>query len=164
MNMRRAGAAFAATLLAVSLAACGGDDDGATAQDAAAPAAGAEPGAAEPGAAEPGAAEPGAAGGAAGGEAPPKTLVMADFAFMPTEFTVAPSEKWTVDNQDVALHDARSAELGEMQEVPKAKQKPIWSGDVAAGAKGAVTWPAEAGKYEFVCYYHQNMTGTVTVK
>jgi plastocyanin len=91
--------------------------------------------------------------------APPKTIVMADFAFTPTKITAAPGEMWTEDNRDVATHNLSTASKGNA----RGKNGDI-APDVMAGQKAKFKMPTKKGKYKVVCYYHQNMTATITVK
>ena len=91
------------------------------------------------------------------GKAPPRTVVYADFAITPNKITAAPGEEWTEDNRDVATHNLTNDK--------GAKQK---NGDIApdvmAGQKAKFKMPSKKGKYKVVCYYHQNMTATITIK
>ncbi len=91
--------------------------------------------------------------------APPQTIVMADFAFVPTKITAAPGEEWTEDNRDVATHNVSTASKGN----DKGKNGDI-APDVMSGQKAKFKMPTKKGKYKVVCFYHQNMTATITVK
>ncbi len=174
MNARKALSGLAALTLALTLTACGGDDEAtatqATGTDAAAT------GTTDTAAAETGTDAAAATDGAStmsdtpgtGADAyakddpfvgtkdvkaPAKTIVMASFNFTPKKITAKPGEVWKIDNQDIATHDVRTQD-----------KKTIFSGDVLQGKKGSVKMPKKAGKYEAVCFYHQSMVLDITVK
>jgi plastocyanin len=94
-------------------------------------------------------------------KAPPHTIVMANFAFIPTSITAKPGEVWTEENDDVATHNVSSEAY--------LKANPNSSGgdiapDVDAGQKKTFKMPTKPGTYRVVCFYHQRMTATITVK
>lgn len=89
-------------------------------------------------------------------KAPPKTVVYADFAIVPSTIVAAPGEKWTEDNRDVATHNLT-------KDGKKQKNGDV-APDVMAGQKATFTMPSKKGTYKVVCYYHQNMTATITIK
>jgi plastocyanin len=92
-------------------------------------------------------------------KAAPKTIVFSGFAFVPTTITAKPGEMWTEDNQDIATHNISS--------LAAAKAKGT-GGDIAPdvdpGKKATFKMPTKPGTYKVVCFYHQNMTATITVK
>lgn len=88
--------------------------------------------------------------------APPKTVIYADFKIVPQKMVAAPGEEWTQDNRDVATHNLT-------KDGKKQKNGDI-SPDVMAGQKSKFTMPTKKGTYKVVCYYHQNMTATITIK
>ena len=84
--------------------------------------------------------------GAAGG------IQIKDFKYSGT-MTVKPSQEVTVTNDDTAAHT-----------VTEAKSKAFDTGNVAPGGTGKFTAPDTAGSYPFICTYHPNMKGTLTVE
>jgi plastocyanin len=94
-------------------------------------------------------------------KAPPHTIVMADFAFTPTKITAKPGEVWTEDNRDIATHNISSE--GYLKKHPKSTGADI-APDVDPGKKATFKMPTKPGKYKVVCFYHQNMTATITIK
>jgi plastocyanin len=66
--------------------------------------------------------------------------------------TVKPGQEVTVTNDDTAAHT-----------VTEAKSKSFDTGNVAAAGTGKFTAPDAAGAYPFICTYHPNMKGTLTV-
>jgi plastocyanin len=133
-NLTR-GAAVAALLLFA--AACGDDDDTA------------DPGSSDTTAA----AEDGSAGGgdacAASGSG--EAITIADFAFDPSDVTVASGGVVTLTNEDGAAHTFTSDDGG-------------FDCDVAGGESVNVQVDAPAGEYEFHCDIHPAMTGTIAVE
>jgi plastocyanin len=87
--------------------------------------------------------------------APPRTIVMTEFEFLPTDVTAKPGETWTEDNEDVALHN--------IQTVGKNPEEMV-SPDVLPGQKATFKMPTKPGKYFMVCIYHQYMVVRVTIK
>jgi plastocyanin len=140
---------------ALTLGACGDDDDGGAsartsgAADATAPAA-TEPPATEAAGTEPAGTEAAgteAAGTeAAGGEA---DIVIAGFEF-PAETRVAAGEPITVRNDDVSEHTVTAID---------------GTFNVTVGANATATIDGlEPGTYEFVCNFHGGMEGTLVVE
>ena len=123
---------WAAAVLALGLAVagCGDDDGGEASDDTAADTEGPE-------STEPAAAEGG--------------VVMAGFAFEPSELAVAAGATIPVTNDDDAAHTFTSDDGG-------------FDVEVGGGDSGEATAPSEPGDYEFRCRFHSSMTGTLTVE
>lgn len=160
-------AASAAAVLAVSLAACGGDDDSATAQDAGAPAAGGEPGAEVPGGLSPGtgddAYDPGDQyanpGAACGDKEPANTITMSGLAFCSDTYTGKAGSQWTAVNKEPIKHNVASDDTAKPK--PPAKFK---SADLDAEGEVKFKVPTKKGKYTIICDYHPgSMTATLTL-
>jgi plastocyanin len=100
-------------------------------------------------------------GGNKVGKAPPHTIVFADFAITPAKITAKPGESWTEDNRDVATHNVTSEKW--VNKNKKGTGGDI-APDVAPGAKATFKMPKKPGTYQVVCFYHQNMTATITIK
>ncbi|MEU0170573.1 cupredoxin domain-containing protein [Streptomyces iakyrus] len=83
----------------------------------------------------------------------PVRITMKDFAFSPATLTVKAGEKVTVANEDSAAHTVTATEGGAFD-----------TGSIAGGKSGTFTAPSKAGSYDFVCTFHPNMTGTLTVR
>jgi len=90
-----------------------------------------------------------------------KTIVFSGFAFIPTKITAKPGETWTEDNQDIATHNISSDTY--LTAHPKSKGGDI-APDVDPGKKATFKMPTKPGTYKVTCFYHQNMTATITVK
>ena len=86
-------------------------------------------------------------GGSSGGT----TLTAADFAFDPTELSVASGGSFEFTNEDDASHSFTSEDAGIDEEAAAGSSVTIDLGDV------------EPGTYDFVCRFHDNMTGTLEV-
>jgi len=95
------------------------------------------------------------------GKVPAHTIVFADFAISPAKITAKPGEKWTEDNRDIATHNISSEAY--LAKHPKSTGADI-APDVAPGAKATFKMPKKPGTYKVVCFYHQNMTATITIK
>ena len=156
MRLRTLTSAGIAIALAATLAACGGDDDkdsAATTSESQAPSDNSAPGTGDDAYKSDDKFVP---GNNKISDIPAKTIIYADFKILPSKITAKAGEEWTEDNQDVATHN--------LTEDKGAKQK---NGDIApdvmAGEKAKFKMPSKKGKYKVVCYYHQNMTATVTV-
>jgi plastocyanin len=92
----------------------------------------------------PAAAKPAAA---AGGTA----VEIANFAFAPSDIKVKVGDKITFTNKDSAAHTATATEGAKFD-----------SGSLAQGASFDYV-ARKAGTIKFVCSFHPNMTGTITV-
>jgi plastocyanin len=119
----------------LAIAGCGDDDDEGSTEDVGATTT----------------AAPDAGGDAAGDDAADGGVVMAGFAFEPTELTVAAGATIPVTNEDSAAHTFTSDDGG-------------FDVEVDGGASGEATAPDEPGTYDFVCRFHPDMTGTLTVE
>lgn len=82
------------------------------------------------------------------------TIVIKNFAFVPSTLTVAPGATVTVRNQDSAVHTVTSS----------GSQKRFDTGDIAAGATATFTAPSTPGSYSYICQIHQFMHGTLVVR
>ncbi len=79
-------------------------------------------------------------------------IEIVDFTFGPNEATVAVGDTLTWTNLDSAVHTVTGKE-GET----------LKSDDLSKDATYEVTFE-EAGTFEYVCKYHANMQGTITVE
>ena len=124
----------AAVTLLLAISGCGGDDDdeGATSDTVAEPAGG----------------DTGDAVDDSGGEG---GLTMSNFAFNPSELTVASGGTIAVSNEDSSSHTFTSEDAG--IDLP-----------LGADESGEVTVDAEPGTYDFLCTIHPSMQGTLTVE
>jgi len=96
-------------------------------------------------------------GGASGGgpvavSQPADTIVIRDFAFLPSALTVAPGTTIRVSNQDRAPHTVT------------ANDRSFDSGTIAGGQRGEITAPRAPGTYPYICTLHPEMTGTLIVQ
>jgi plastocyanin len=159
MRITRATHAAAAIVLVAGLAACGGGDskDTSSVASVAPTSAGTDNTAPGTGADAYKTDDPYVSGQTT--TAAPKTIVFSGFAFVPTTITAKPGEEWTEDNQDIATHNIST------EAAAKAKGT---GGDIAPdvdpGKKATFKMPTKPGKYKVVCFYHQQMTATITVK
>lgn len=80
------------------------------------------------------------------------TITIKNFAFSPSDMTVAPGTKITVVNQDSVTHT-----------VTATGNKAFDTGDIPAGGTTTFTAPSTAGAYPFICSIHTYMAGTLTV-
>ncbi|MFF4576608.1 cupredoxin domain-containing protein [Streptomyces sp. NPDC001410] len=78
---------------------------------------------------------------------------MKNFAFSPAALTVKAGEKVTVVNEDSTAHTVTATQGGDFD-----------TGSIAGGKSGSFTAPSKAGSYAFVCTFHPNMKGTLTVR
>ncbi len=78
-------------------------------------------------------------------------ITMVDNAFQPAEVTVAAGDTVTLVNTGQAPHTF-TVEGGEIDE------------ELEPGAEAEVTIDLEAGSYPFVCEFHPEMTGNLTVQ
>ncbi|MFJ8013944.1 cupredoxin domain-containing protein [Streptomyces sp. NPDC096339] len=76
-----------------------------------------------------------------------------DFKFNPAKLTVKPGTKVTVVNEDSTPHTLTASDGYAFD-----------TGTIEAGASGSFTAPTKVGTYPFVCSFHPQMTGTLTVK
>ena len=162
MRISRTASAAAAVVLVAGLAACGGGDSKDTATSVNTPAAtsaGTDNTSPGTGADAYKTNDPYVTGQVT--KAAPKTIVFSGFAFVPTEITAKPGEEWTEDNQDIATHNISSEKF--LAANPKSKGGDI-APDVDPGKKATFKMPTKPGTYKVVCFYHQNMTATITVK
>jgi plastocyanin len=90
----------------------------------------------------------GSGGGDGGGSA---TLTASNFKFSPTSLSVAAGGSVEFTNDDDAPHTFTSEDAGVDQEVAAGETATIDLGDV------------EAGTYDFVCNFHEDMKGTLEV-
>ncbi|MBS2533562.1 cupredoxin domain-containing protein [Catenulispora sp. NF23] len=80
-------------------------------------------------------------------------IVIANFAFSPTDLSVAPGQTVTVVNNDSTTHTL-TATTG----------KAFDTGDIAPGKTATFTAPTTPGTYSYICTIHQFMHGTLIVK
>jgi plastocyanin len=133
MRTSRAAGAVATGVLVAGLAACGGGADRSNSNGPASP---------------------------GGGSAPPRTIVFANFAFVPTAITARAGDTWTEENDDVATHNISSEAY--LRANPDSTGGDL-APDVDPGQKKTFTMPTRAGTYKVVCFYHQKMTATITI-
>lgn len=89
--------------------------------------------------------------GDGGGGTTTTAVSMVDNAFEPADPAVAAGSSLTVTNDGEAAHTFTLAE-GDIDE------------QVAPGDETSVSISLEAGQYDFVCSFHPEMTGTLTVQ
>ena len=94
-----------------------------------------------------------ASGGANGGD----QVELTDFAFSPSELTVAPGTTVTFVNNDTSPHTVTEGSDGTPADDARFDE------DVADGEQVTVTFE-EAGTYEITCTLHPEMNMTVTVE
>lgn len=82
------------------------------------------------------------------------TIVIKNFAFVPSTLTVSPGEKVTVRNTDSATHTVTST----------AATKAFDTGNINPGQTVTFTAPNVTGSYAYICQIHQFMHGTLTVR
>ncbi|MGW0770017.1 cupredoxin domain-containing protein [Streptomyces sp. NPDC002676] len=80
-------------------------------------------------------------------------ITMKNFAFSPAALTVQAGQKVTVVNDDSDAHT-----------VTATQGKAFDTGRIAGGKSGSFTAPSKKGTYSFICTYHPNMKGTLTVR
>ncbi|WP_234021143.1 cupredoxin domain-containing protein [Streptomyces sp. 142MFCol3.1] len=80
-------------------------------------------------------------------------ITIKNFAFSPATSTVKAGEKVTVVNEDSAAHTVTASEGGAFD-----------TGSIASGKSVSFTAPSKAGSYAFICTFHPNMKGTLTVR
>lgn len=125
-------------MLALTLAACGDDDETAGTGDAATTAAPAGDSAGDD------------YGSSDGGSAEGSTIVAKDFSL--TSIAVAPGAAVKVENEGSAPHTVTADDAA------------FDSGTVSGGSSGSFTAPDTPGDYAFHCEIHPSMTGTLTVE
>jgi len=86
-----------------------------------------------------------------GGGTETSTVSMVDNAFEPSDPVVSTGSDLTVTNDGEAAHTFTVAD-GDIDE------------QVAPGAETSVSISLDAGTYDFVCSFHPEMTGTLTVQ
>jgi plastocyanin len=79
------------------------------------------------------------------------TITISGMAFG-EPLTVAPGATITIVNKDTMEHSVTS------------KPESGFSTDVDGGEQATFTAPTKPGEYPFICKYHPNMLGTLTVK
>ena len=82
------------------------------------------------------------------------TIVITNFAFVPSTLTVAPGARVTVRNADPATHTVTAT----------GRAKAFDTGDIKPGATVTFTAPAKPGSYPYICQIHQFMHGTLQVR
>ena len=90
-------------------------------------------------------------GGNGGGGTETSSVSMVDNAFEPSDPAVASGSILTVTNDGEAAHTFTLEEGGIDEQV-------------APGAETSVSISLDAGTYDFVCSFHPEMTGTLTVQ
>jgi plastocyanin len=93
----------------------------------------------------------GSAPATTGGAAKADTIIIKNFAFSPSNLTVAPGAKVTVLNKDSATHTVTATDNS------------FNTGDIKPGTSATFTAPSKAGSYGYICSIHQYMTATLTV-
>lgn len=89
--------------------------------------------------------------GGGGGGTTTDSVTMVDNAFEPADPVVATGSTLALTNEGAAIHSFTIGDEGIDQ-------------DVEPGAESSVDISLEAGEYEFICKYHPEMTGTLTVQ
>lgn len=79
------------------------------------------------------------------------TVVIKNYGFIPTNFTVPPGATVTVRNDDLAIHTVT------------ADGRAFNTGNVSRGITTTFTAPTQRGTYPFHCLFHEYMTGSLTV-
>lgn len=78
-------------------------------------------------------------------------MVIKNYGYVPTNFTVPPGATVTVHNDDLAIHTV-TADGGTFN-----------TGNVSRGITTTFTAPTQRGTYPFHCLFHEYMTGSLTV-
>ena len=91
-----------------------------------------------------------APGGVAGTQ-----IVISKFLYSPVNLTVKAGASVTVMNQDPIAHTVTATSTG--------GGIPFDTGNIDGGATGHFTAPTKPGSYPYICIYHSNMHGTLTV-
>jgi plastocyanin len=87
----------------------------------------------------------------------PLTISAAGMAFTKQKFTAKPGQEWTFNNADIAIHNVQTDDA---EKNPMKFKSP----DANPGQKVKFKMPTKKGTYKVLCYYHQAMTATITVK
>lgn len=82
---------------------------------------------------------------------PPNTIMIDDFSFVPGGVVVRPATTITVINRGSTPHTVTAVD------------KLFDSGPIAPGQRVTITAPAVAGKYRYLCMFHEYLTGFVSV-
>ena len=82
------------------------------------------------------------------------SVVIYEYTFKPQTLTVPAGTTVTWVNRDVAPHSATHRSYGD---------EPFDSGQMYANAMFRHTF-VKAGSYDYLCIYHQGMTGTIVVQ
>ena len=93
----------------------------------------------------------GGAGGGSGKSGGTDAITIQNFAFSPTDLTVAPGATVTVTNKDQVTHTLTATKGG------------FDTGDIPAGQSKTFTAPKTPGTYPYICSIHQYMSGTLVV-
>ncbi|MGV9937275.1 cupredoxin domain-containing protein [Streptomyces olivaceoviridis] len=80
-------------------------------------------------------------------------ITIKGFSYSPAKLTVKAGQKVTVVNEDSAAHT-----------VTATQGRAFDTGRIAGGKSGSFTAPSKKGSYAFVCTYHPDMKGTLTVR
>jgi plastocyanin len=115
------------------------------------------PGGSMPGGSMSGAVASGTSPSAATVPAAADTIVIKNFAFEPSDLSVAPGATVTVTNEDATAHTVTAT-------VTSSGDKAFDTGDIAPGRTVTFTAPGTAGTYAYICEIHQYMQGTLTVR
>jgi plastocyanin len=84
------------------------------------------------------------------------TIVIKDFAFVPSTLTVRPGEVIRVENEDAVAHTLTA--------LPgSSPQGHFDTGELVSGGTTTITAPTAPGTYKYDCSIHTFMTGTLTV-
>lgn len=79
------------------------------------------------------------------------TVVIRNYGFVPTNFTVPPGATVTVRNEDQGVHTLT------------ADNRAFNTGNVSRGLPTTFTAPTQRGTYPYHCMFHNYMTGALTV-
>lgn len=83
------------------------------------------------------------------------TIVIKNFAFMPSSLTVSPGETVTVKNEDTAIHTVTAV---------NPHNGAFDTGNIQTGSSKTFKAPTAPGSYPYICTIHQFMHGTLIVK
>ncbi len=79
------------------------------------------------------------------------TVVIKNYGFVPTNFTVPAGATVTVRNDDQAIHTLT------------ADNRAFNTGNISRGLPAVFTAPTQRGTYPYHCLFHNYMTGSLTV-